>query len=659
MKKIYKLILFLCLVCIAVILSLALSDTSLTQAANSSQVKYNLKNGVLTIKGNGEMPADMTFIDNPDITRVIIKEGITKVSDKAFLNCENLEKVSLPNGLESIGVKSFSGTAVKKVVVPDSVKEIGQQAVWNCRKLKYMTMPGDFTFKEDEREPDEYIERILTCMECGDFAPKTITFTTPLKIENITMLSAKNYIVSKDDPNYKSVKGVVYSKDGTELIRVPSERKTLRVSSKCKKIYLSSFMYKADSEDDFMVTKLTRLYLPKGKCEVEIKNELDKDVYRGDAVVWINAEGTELDGKAIELLAEYCGYDFFGDFNPEWFDGFKDLVNILDNDCAVTWDGIVIKYIGDGGDVVLDEKIKGIGKEAFARTAVTSVKIPENIEYIGDRAFALTSELGSIKIPANATGFGNYIFDQSGIKKITFEDGIKTIPDSICFHCLSLTTVNMPESVEKIGDGAFMYCTSFNLGKYSGFASLPNLTQIGSRAFYYCNFSNVVLPEKITEVGENAFWGRDAKKGAKITVMGDTSGYSPLAFGGFINVEYKKGIECELVNIKFSSTSYYSNRAGRYTVKFVWNVTSDVDGIEVEISENSNFSTVYKGKALTQKAEKDEASGLVVYVSVDDVKAPAAKEDIFWMNNMFVRARVFKDADGTKETREYSRWNCY
>ena len=79
----------------------------------------------------------------------------------------------------------------------------------------------------------------------------------------------------------------------------------------------------------------------------------------------------------------------------------------------------------------------------------------------------------------------------------------------------------------------------------------------------------------------------------------------------------------------------------------------------MEISENSDFSTVYKGKALTQKAEKDEASGLVVYVSVDDVKAPAAKEDIFWMNNMFVRARVFKDADGTKETREYSRWNCY
>ena len=85
-------------------------------------------------------------------------------------------------------------------------------------------------------------------------------------------------------------------------------------------------------------------------------------------------------------------------------------------------------------------------------------------------------------------------------------------------------------------------------------------------------------------------------------------------------------------------------------------MTSDVDGIEVEISEDSDFSTVFKGKGLAQKAEKDQVSGLVVYVPVDDVKAPATNDDIFWMNNMYVRARVFKNVDGTKE---YSRWNCY
>ena len=156
------------------------AEASVTKtSASGSKVtsSFNKKTGILTISGKGDMPADMQFGNNKKIKKVVIEEGVTSVCDYAFLGCTKLKAVTLPEGLLSIGVKSFENTNIKKITIPSSVRKIGQCAFWGCKKLKWITMPGDYEFEYEKNEPDEWMYRIVS----ERYAPKKITFTKPTK----------------------------------------------------------------------------------------------------------------------------------------------------------------------------------------------------------------------------------------------------------------------------------------------------------------------------------------------------------------------------------------------------------------------------------------------------------------------------------------------
>ena len=50
--------------------------------------------------------------------------------------------------------------------------------------------------------------------------------------------------------------------------------------------------------------------------------------------------------------------------------------------------GVLEKYMGNGGDVVIPEGVKSIGSWAFyGCSSLTGVTIPEGVKSIGERAF--------------------------------------------------------------------------------------------------------------------------------------------------------------------------------------------------------------------------------------------------------------------------------
>jgi hypothetical protein len=54
-----------------------------------------------------------------------------------------------------------------------------------------------------------------------------------------------------------------------------------------------------------------------------------------------------------------------------------------------------------------------------------------------------------------------------------------TIPDSAFYHCVSLTSVTIPNSVTSIGNLAFTYCESLTGVTFAG----SNITSFGNNAF--------------------------------------------------------------------------------------------------------------------------------------------------------------------------------
>ena len=109
----------------------------------------------LTISGTGDMdytnPSNYSYgWDNYNdiyfIKTVVIEDGITSISDNAFLGCTSLASVTIPDSVTSIGESAFNNcTSLESVTIPDSVTFIGEKAFQSCESLTNATIGNGIT----------------------------------------------------------------------------------------------------------------------------------------------------------------------------------------------------------------------------------------------------------------------------------------------------------------------------------------------------------------------------------------------------------------------------------------------------------------------------------------------------------------------------------
>ena len=100
-------------------------------------------------------------------------------------------------------------------------------------------------------------------------------------------------------------------------------------------------------------------------------------------------------------------------------------------------DGVLTKYVGQGGDVVIPDCVTSIGKEAFNECeTVLSITIGDNVESIGKAAFMSCINLKHVMSSKNTLKFDMFVFA----------------------NCLRLESVIIPPSVKEIGGFSFMGC---------------------------------------------------------------------------------------------------------------------------------------------------------------------------------------------------------
>lgn len=155
--------------------------------------------------------------------------------------------------------------------------------------------------------------------------------------------------------------------------------------------------------------------------------------------------------------------------------------------------GVLKKYTGSGGDVVIPDGVTTIGDCAFKEcVSLITVTIPDSVTSIGNSAFYACRELKNIAIPESITKIGISAFCQcTKLQTVTLPECLTEI-GALCFGgCKCLTDILIPDTVTNIGERAFISCTALET------VTLPvGLECIGDKAFFNCNSKLLILCSK-------------------------------------------------------------------------------------------------------------------------------------------------------------------
>ena len=103
--------------------------------ASEGDDSENNRNSVYLYTGGNAVPKD--------VTHVRVDESVTIIPDVAFMHCDNLEEVELPDGILIIGRHAFYGcTSLTGISIPSTVKEIGEHAFNSCVELEEVVLPN-------------------------------------------------------------------------------------------------------------------------------------------------------------------------------------------------------------------------------------------------------------------------------------------------------------------------------------------------------------------------------------------------------------------------------------------------------------------------------------------------------------------------------------
>ena len=503
-----------------------------------TKVTYTLKKGTLTIKGKGAMPAKMKFRRNKKIKKVIIKKGVTSVSYEAFALCKNLNSVTIPSTVKTIGIRSFYGTKISKITVPSKTKTIGQGAFGSCKSLKTIVMPGDFKLKLEEDTDDK-----LWYVASDQSAVDTITFNTKLKLANVSYLSANNLVVAKNDPSYQSIEGVIYTKDGKGIVRVPQKRTELKIKEGCTEFNMQSVLYNStDSEGDEFnnCSKLKKIVIP---SSVKSINKTKYKTDRADAcdmhVDTIEIAPKDFDANSLYALGSSLGKNIT----------IESLMKLLPDQITykdhmyITKDHGLLKYDGKDANVEIPEEITWIAPEAFYRNeTLKNVKLPSKITTIEENTFYGCSELEAVVIPDQVTMIGKSAFDECTVlKSVTFGKSLKVIKDH-AFASVNIRNFTIPSGIQKIETGAF-----------------AGINQIGT----------------VTFEGSTKYVATDA-------FMNSTG----------IKLVYKKGIKEAQTELSYDYIIAKKN--GNNKVRTTWQPVSGANGYQLKFSTDKKFKKVLK-----------------------------------------------------------------
>lgn len=433
------------------------------------------------------------------------KEDVFGIADNVFANCAKLTSVRLPATIKAIGHYAFYNNSVlNRVIMQDnSVEVIGNSAFRYCKVLTRLTLSEGLETIGERAFAD------CTLLDNNGFAgdsmiPSTVRSIGTEAFKNTALWSkpdasgvvyAGNWVVGYN----KASLGAIALKTDTAGVADYAFYNCTSLSSVTGLSYVEHIGRGAFYGCSGLLTVVLNQNLTRiedytfYKCSSLVSFGMPvglTSIGRSAFYKCERLESIDLSVCAVETIDPYAFYGCASVSSVDLGSSLSDVGEYAFYKCAKI------------EKLVLPDSLETIGKKAYAKCEGLKELSLGGVETIGDYAFQGCGALESITVPASVKTIGNYAFYKCvSATDVTFENGVEKIGDYAFYNLANVQELVLPDSVKTIGKYAF-----------KGWSSLTSLVlkhtveDIGAHAFYGAKEITVYTSAQQDAVAWAEYW---------------------------------------------------------------------------------------------------------------------------------------------------------
>ena len=655
-----------------------------------------------------------------EVTKVVISEGITHIGARAFFNFTNTIEFEIGEDIESVGDRAFQNcNSIIEIVLPNTLSFIGNYSFFECTCvftfkgnapiMSISSIPEQSTiyYYEDKTGYDDpqfnayemiqlhcitewNIESEPNCTESGtrygycSYCQKNIYEELPAVghhfIDGVCDVCGTIQIIQEGECG-PTQHFVLY---GSGLLDISgtgtmTEAPWRQYDDIIQEVHISEGITNIRSYAFSGCFSLTTVVIPDSVTDIG------------------NGSFNQCEGLSSIVLP-----DSVTSIGDNAFYGCSSLKSVeIPNGISVIKEK-TFSNCRQLEEVYIPDTVKSIGSMAFARTGLVKVSLPNGLTSIANHVFYDCSQLKMIWIPNSVNSIGENTFtgcsselvilfesesSPSGswsyyssipaihfgvsyscahywlelsddIESLTIPEYISLIPAFAFYNNSTLVSINISNSVEKIGDSAFAGCSSL-----SSIIIPDSITSIGIKAFSNCTslksisltesinviseqmFSNctslktINLPDSISRIDKNAFYKCSSLRAIFIPSSVQYIGDSSTNIGPFYWCSASMIIYCESETILsgwaenwyyHGDNTYFSIYMGvnRYEADY-W-ISLDNNQKHIIIPSNISFIPV------CAFSRNKSLESVYIPLSVTTIKASTETQSPFYLSNVTI-----------------------
>lgn len=559
-----------------------------------------------------------------NLRTLTMSDNLLSIGGSAFRNCVSLTTVSLPDTITEIGSFTFAGCSnLHSVKLPASVTTIGAFAFMNCDRLKSIHIPASLDSTYDAHYNYAYRYGVfydcdnLTTVTFGEgttqipnglFAncpglrhidiPATVTviegsaFAGCVNLESVSMPTGLLTVCNNAFEGCTSLTAVDIPDTVTEI-----QKFAFANCTSLARVHMSTSLVTIGGLAFMECDALTSIHIPVS-LDYTTDTHYDYSYKYGPFAYCDNLSTVTFEEGVTQiangLFARCYGLesivipDTVTVIEDQAFYLCKQLKKVTFSSNLTTIGNSAFQLCDDLTTVEIPDSVTRIEKFAFAECPeLDTVKLSNNLETMGAFAFFECDLIESIHIPKSLTSTYDAYYDYAyrygpfygcdGLKTVTFQEGMATIPNGLFANCPGLETIVIPDTVTIVEAQGFYNCTNLQNVTLSN-----KMTTIGNSAFEGCEeLPAIVTPDSVTYISKFAF--ADCIALTDVKLSSNLEGMGAFAFK-----------DCDALESIFIPKSLTYTDDAYYNLAYRYGVFAYCDGLK-NVSFEEGMASVPNG----------------------------------------------------------------